>query len=898
MNLPLKSYQGRVLDSLGEYLRDVARTGDPANPFQRITAALGQPAPYVSAANLGLPHGLPYVCLRVPTGGGKTLLGAHTVGIVQRDYLQAERCVVLWLVPSNPILDQTLGALADPAHPYRRALDVAVGGPVEVLSVSEALAMKRAVPDGHTVVIVATIQSFRVEDTTGRKVFERNGDLDDHFTGLTPSQEIGLELDKDGRPTHSLVNVLKLRRPVVIVDEAHNARTDLSFQTLAKFSPSCIIEFTATPDRKKHPSNVLHRVSAAELKSEAMIKLPIRVVTRPPDQWAPLVAEAVSLRSSLERLAAKEGQETGEHLRPILLFQARDVDHTKELREHLRGDLGLPADEIKICTSKLDELKDVKDISAPTCPVRFIITVQKLREGWDCPFAYVLCSLQNSAAATAIEQIVGRVLRLPSASFKRNAPLNEAYVFSVSPALPPVLAELRGALEMNGFTPAEADKIILPAGGDLTLAEQPQTFHVDPANDFNPEQLAEHSPVLLGKVAIDASAGRITVLKPINEQDERALLGCLRTEPAREAARDAVRKIRETAAAFQIQAAPVAPKSPFDQGTPFRVPVLGLMEGDLFERFEDTHLLEHEWDLAEKDAALTEAEFPSKRQTGEIGRVDVKAGGGVETSKTQETPGDGAASSDFVASLHRQVWSFAETSEWPEDKLIQWIDAKIFQSASERREIPAEQSALFIRKVLSGLKASRGMDAADLVLNRHRLVAAIESKIRRHREQERATAWQGFLLDDSPLVAPESHAIDFSAIHYDPSWNYDGAFKFQKHYFAPGPGELKSSGEEYQCACFLDGLAEIKTWVRNLSRRPTAFSLQIPKQRFYPDFVCLLHDGRVLVVEYKGKPWYEIEQSAEKRAVGAVWESRSHGKGLFIMPNGPDLQAIRSKIQT
>jgi type III restriction enzyme len=574
------------------------------------------------------------------------------------------------------------------------------------------------------------------------------------------------------------------------------------------------------------------------------------------------------------------------------------VDHTKELREHLERDLGLPAAEIKICTSKLDELKDVKDISSASCPVRFIITVQKLREGWDCPFAYVLCSLQNSASATAIEQIVGRVLRLPSAAFKRNAPLNEAYVFSVSPSLPPVLAELRGALEMNGFTPAEADQIILPAGGDLTLAEQPRTFHVDPANDFNPEQLAENSPALLGKVAIDAAAGRVTVLKPINEEDERALLDCLRTEPAREAARGAIREIRETAAAFQIQPAPAVPKAPFDQGVPFRVPVLGLMEGDLFERFEDTHLLEHEWDLSEKDASLTEAEFPSKRQTGEIGQVDVRASGDIETGKAQEMPGENAASTDFVASLHKQVWSFAETSEWPEEKLIQWIDAKIFRSASERREIPAEQSALFIRKVLSGLKSSRGMGAAALMLDRHRLVSAIEAKIRRHRERERTTAWQGFLLDDSPLVAPEPHAIDFSTIHYDPSWNYDGAFQFQKHYFAPGPGELKSSGEEYQCACFLDGLAEVKTWVRNLSRRQTAFSLQIPKQRFYPDFVCLLHDGRVLVVEYKGKPWYQIEQSAEKRAVGAVWESRSGGRGLFIMPDGPDLQAIRSKLQT
>ncbi len=130
----------------------------------------------------------------------------------------------------------------------------------------------------------------------------------------------------------------------------------------------------------------------------------------------------------------------------------------------------------------------------------------------------------------------------------------------------------------------------------------------------------------------------------------------------------------------------------------------------------------------------------------------------------------------------------------------------------------------------------RNRRAAALVLNRHRLVAAIEAKIRRHREQERIAAWQKFLLDESSLVAPEAHALDFSTIHYDPSWHYDGAFRFGKHYFAPGRGELKSSREEYQCACFLDGLAEVKAWVRNLSRRPTAFSLQISRQRFYPDF--------------------------------------------------------------
>ena len=281
------------------------------------------------------------------------------------------------------------------------------------------------------VVIVATIQAFRVEDTTGRKVYDPlNGQLDEHFRAVPPDRVADLEKGPDGKPARSLENVLRLRRPVVIVDEAHNVRTPLSFATLGKLQPSCILEFTATPDREKAPSNVLHRVSAAELKAAAMIKLPIRVVTRPSGEWARLLSDALTLRNSLEVIAGREGQASGEYLRPIALIQGRDVEHTIELKKHLVAEHGIPEAEIKICTGKLDELKDVRDLAAPDCPVRYILTVQKLREGWDCPFAYVLCSLQETRSATAIEQIVGRVLRLPKAAFKTEPALNEAYVFS------------------------------------------------------------------------------------------------------------------------------------------------------------------------------------------------------------------------------------------------------------------------------------------------------------------------------------------------------------------------------------------------------------------------------------------------------------------------------------
>lgn len=111
--------------------------------------------------------------------------------------------------------------------------------------------------------------------------------------------------------------------------------------------------------------------------------------------------------------------------------------------------------------------------------------------------------------------------------------------------------------------------------------------------------------------------------------------------------------------------------------------------------------------------------------------------------------------------------------------------------------------------------------------------------------------------------------------------------------FRAKPGELAEktySGktmEEFKCAQFIDELAEVKYWVRNLARKSS--SLQTLTDWFYPDFIALLQDGRCLAVEYKGQHlWADAE---DKRAVGAVWESRSGGRCLFIMPTEENFEA-------
>ncbi len=88
------------------------------------------------------------------------------------------------------------------------------------------------------------------------------------------------------------------------------------------------------------------------------------------------------------------------------------------------------------------------------------------------------------------------------------------------------------------------------------------------------------------------------------------------------------------------------------------------------------------------------------------------------------------------------------------------------------------------------------------------------------------------------------------------------------------------------------GLPEVKFWVRNLSQKSTSFRLQTSSDWFYPDFVCQLTDGRVLAVEYKGKDRYDNTDSEEKRAIGAVWASRSGGRCLFEMPTDVDFSGV------
>ena len=834
----------------------------------------------------GLP-GLPYVCLRIPTGGGKTILAAHSISAAADSFLRTDAPTVLWLVPSQTIREQTLATLQDRAHPNRRALADRFGENVRVMTVADALYAKRADYDGGLVVIVATIQAFRVEETEGRKVYEPNGELMDHFTGLDQGLRGALELGADEEPVRSLANVLRLRRPIVIVDEAHNARTDLSFDTLARLKPSLIVEFTATPvtpeehkpEKGVYASNVLHQVSAAELKAAEMIKLP--VILRGRAEPRETISDAIAWLDELTETAVKEGTETGEFIRPVMLVQAepkskdRPTLHAEEVRKMLIEDFRAPPEHVIVATGETKELEGV-DLFDPDCKVRFVITQQALKEGWDCSFAYVLCSVAEQKSPRAVEQLLGRVLRLPRASWKKNDDLNRAYAFATTTSFQNAASTLRDGLVNNGFEKVEADALVravetsipgMEEGGSAYVHEEALPASV---NAFLFKTNIENATG--GRVQVDAVTGAIRARGALSDYDRTALKLALPEEA--EAAIDALVH-RSRGARLKVREAEQEPVH-------FAVPRLAVRTAHGMQLFDRAHFLDTPWKLEESDAAPILDYFAPPRRSGEEAHIDV--------NEKQELK------IEFVADLHEQLALALTRRGWTKNSLVNWIDRRLPQSA--RRDITRISSTLFIAKALDEISARTGMDVDALARANFRLVEAFIKTLAKHRDARETQAFERALFPQSGLEFATSSDVElvFEENRYGYNQPYKGRMDFKKHLFQV-IGDLEPSGEEHACAVAIERNGAVKSWVRNTSRQPHSFWLQTASDKFYPDFVALLEDGRALVIEYKSKRDFSNDNSKEKRLIGELWADRSAGKCLFVMVQNEEFAMIDSAVR-
>lgn len=864
--LQLKSFQEQSLDKLRAYLSKVDAMG-AGTAFYDITQRTYRAVPQLP--------GLPYVCLRIPTGGGKTLMACHALGIVAREYLQQDHAACLWLVPSNAIREQTIKALRDVRHPYRQAVDEVVGGNVRVMDLGEALHVQKDALEHDTCVIVSTLAALRVEDTEGRKIYDNSEDLDPHFAGLPAAIEAGLERNGDGLIPHSLANVLRMWRPTVIMDEAHNARTKLSFDALARFSPSCIIEFTATPQVIHNPanglyaSNVLAQASAAELKADHMIKLPVKLAVR--SEWKQAVGDARNLQRDLQLVALEEEKQTGEYIRPIVLLQAqprldgRETITVDIVQKALLDDFKVPPDQVAVATGETRGIEGV-NLFDRNCPVRFIITQKALAEGWDCSFAYILCSVADIGSSRYVEQLLGRVLRMPKAIRKKHDKLNCAYAVISSAKFNETLGELKEAIIENGFERIEADTFVSGMQEEL-FAAGTLFAKVTEAVPEKPD-LSKLAAGLRERVAYDESAKTLTVSGVVTAAERTALEKCFATPEARKTVERIFHRSRGAGVSTGEGVAI----------SPLRVPALSIRVGNQLEIFDESHFLDASWDLSKCDSSVTENEFSSQFVTGAAGEVDVNAAGKIETR--------------YIDQVRVQLSLLRNEPGWTLPALVNWLDRQI-----PHDDITRTQATLFIHSALAGLLESRGVTIEQLARDKFRLCKTLENKIESHRTTMKKTAYQRQVFGDGAreIEVSADRGFDIGPDQYSANWYYEGGYRFQNHAFAL-VGELKSEGEEFECARSIDQMNGVKRWMRNVERKPHSFSLQTSTDKFYPDFVVELTDGRILVVESKGEDRWSNDDSREKRIIGDLWADRSAGRCLFVMPKGTDFKAIAAKV--
>jgi type III restriction enzyme len=503
--MELKDFQEKALDCLDKYLDELRVHEAKAEKIRKaneseIDPDLKRPMPdfprlaweQMQKQNLlpefrwhiqysgrkdGMENDVPNVCLKIPTGGGKTLLAAHAVSHIMGRYLRQNHGFVLWIVPNEAIYTQTKKHLMNREHTYRQTLDRAAAGRVKILEKDDPLNILDV--ESHLCVMLLMLQSANRETKETLRLFRDRGnvhgffpamdDIQAHFALLGKVKNLSCYGQRDnlGAVAHeSLGNVLRLLRPVVVMDEGHRAYTASAMDTLFGFNPSFVLELTATPkDRPKDEpprfANWLVEVAGTDLQRAQMIKLPINVTVKAAEDWRLCLRESFDYLEKLQRHAEKLLANTSQYIRPILLVQVertgkdqreKNVIHSEDVRQYLL-DLGLDKAAIAVKTSQTNELNEPEniDLLSRTCPVRVIITKQALQEGWDCPFAYVLCSLAASHNQNAMTQLVGRILRQPETRYTEDELLNESYVFCHHVKTKDIISAIKAGLEKDGM---------------------------------------------------------------------------------------------------------------------------------------------------------------------------------------------------------------------------------------------------------------------------------------------------------------------------------------------------------------------------------------------------------------------------------------------------------------
>ena len=867
--MELKPYQQQVINDLDKFLEYLNKFQDSAKAFNQFWEdRVGKYQVQLDGTEVGMrPYkdnipGATHVAIKVPTAGGKTFIACNALSAIYKSFDVSIPKAVVWLVPWSNLLQQAMGQLSDPTHPYREKLNALFSNRVEVFEKQQLLQGAGFNPTSvkeQLNIFVFSYSSIRINKLKkdDRKVYEQNGALEPFRDFVDP------DLVLNDTDETALINVIRSLNPVVIVDESHNAESDLSVEMLNNLNPSFVLDLTATP---KENSNIISFVNAMALKKEHMVKLPVIVYNHYKKEE--VITSALHLQRQLELLAIGEEKITGKYIRPIILFQAqsniRGKDNTTffNIKEQLIK-LKIPEEQIKIKVSGTDELKGV-DLSAKDCPVRYIITVNALKEGWDCPNAYILASLANKSSAVDVEQILGRVLRQPYVTKHQNALLNLSFVLSASSKFQATLDNIVKALQDSGFSkddyyaeeePREEltnNQILqteLFGNDEETASSENESVEINIDKvDFDPEQ--ELSPDQIGQTSVIVKA-----ITQKGEQEEKSF-----EKKAEEYSEDnndyLLREMGRQPKKYQIEEPFLDVASEIEIPQFYRkVPKDELTDAIVFDE------LKEEEQLLSKNSLLSGFKLASKNT--EINFNDTSA----EVVQVDYNEAKHTATMKKISDRAKSILVDSILTK-PKKEQIKKVTHLIVRKLGDMTPISHKDITKYVTRVFEDLSSEQIRDIID---NEYIYISKIKAKVK---ELETEYAREQFqkLLDTNNIFVKPSFKFQEELTYVNISSPIDKSL-YER--------ESSMNGFEQEVIMNIASLDNVMFWHRNLEKGK-GFALNGFDNNHYPDFIIYTKKGNLILIETKGD-YLDNEDSRAKNELGKKWAEKAGENFKYFM---------------
>lgn len=846
--MELKKYQKQVIADLSHYMTLLQKTQNISKAYEVYWAEKGIPVgvnkddilPYQEIIS-----NVPDLCFKVPTGGGKTFLACHAIKTIF-DRLPPEKMkVVVWLVPSDAILSQTIKALKDTSHPYRQQLDIDFGSKVAVYSKDELLnGQNFNIPtiSAQLSVFVLSYDSFRGRE--GSKAKRENSNLMEFHKVLGKPEHSIKDAD-----TTALLQIINQLSPLVIVDESHHARSKLSIEMLENFNPCFVLDLTATPLKK---SNIISFVDAIQLKKENMVKLPVVVYNR--HNQSDVIRDAIDARRNLERLAKEEQTKSGYYIRPIVLFQAQPkttgnkTDYNK-LKEKLK-ETGIPDSHIAIKTADINELNNI-NLMSPDCEIRYIITVNALKEGWDCPFAYILAALANKTSKVDVEQILGRILRQPYTHEFQNYALNMSYVLTSSNDFDNTLSSVVKSLQGIGFTEHDCrvaedtmEKSPVLSGKQITGKDMlPQNVSEKQQNDFDfrPTEIKQQ---LESRRAQEQTLNFFGKAKKVQEQYK-----------------DDMDKNNDDI--FSNVPEEVKGKMKLDIMKPeFQQEALSLTIPQFFH-IVPKMLLEPSGKAFLTESALEETfSLRGKPYDIDFSMTD------IEMAEVDITEGENNKPRAYKMNLSDQKYMREHLSSFPSEKQKKICEDIIYNQLNKSNILNSGELRHYLSDIIDGMDKDTlyAMKKAPLVFAQ-KIKHYIKDMLNKHAEKQ-FMQW----LETGEIVCEPSYHLTKSIALLHSNDSYKGSLY---------DAEEEADGFEKKMMFELSGAENLKWWHRNIAASKKGFCIN-GFRNHYPDFIVMTKSGKILMIETKGDH-LENHESRQRLKLGRAWQEKAGNQYRYYM---------------